>query len=36
LALLELVSYEPESPLFGDDALQLREALARVRFRLAA
>jgi hypothetical protein len=36
LALLEIVMYEPVSPLFGEDVLQLREGLSRVRFLLAA
>ena len=32
LALLQLLATEPWSPLYGDDARALREALARVRF----
>jgi hypothetical protein len=36
LALLEQLACEPWSPLFGEDARALREALSRVRFLLAA
>lgn len=36
LAVLEQLSYEPWSPLFGQDAQALREALSRVRFLLAS
>jgi hypothetical protein len=35
VALLEQIACEPWSPLFGDDAEALQEALARVRFLLA-